>query len=125
MKLVLHKTINLRPVIFLKTTDNYSLAVVSRHILSPPVVRGDALSYHRSSPVFSASRYYTMTDHHTRLVHLDVEDCSEELLRHQSYAIKNQLGHPKPPKILLLDARAGSLWHKTAGDSITREGLDQ
>ena len=33
----------------------------------------------------------------TRLVHLDVEDCSEELLRQQSYAIKNQLGHPKPP----------------------------
>ena len=32
-----------------------------------------------------------------RLVHLDVEDCSEELLRQQSYAIKNQLGHPKPP----------------------------
>ena len=32
-----------------------------------------------------------------RLVHLDVEDCSEELLRQKSYAIKNQLGHPKPP----------------------------
>ena len=32
-----------------------------------------------------------------RLVHLDVEDCSEELLRQQSYVIKNQLGHPKPP----------------------------
>ena len=32
-----------------------------------------------------------------RLVHLDVEDCSEKLLRQQSYAIKNQLGHPKPP----------------------------
>ena len=31
-----------------------------------------------------------------RVVHLDVEDCSEELLRQQSYAIKNQLGHPKP-----------------------------
>ena len=30
-----------------------------------------------------------------RLVHLHVEDCSEELLRQQSYAIKNQLGHPK------------------------------
>ena len=29
-------------------------------------------------------------------VHLHVEDCSEELLRQQSYAIKNQLGHPKP-----------------------------
>ena len=27
----------------------------------------------------------------------DVVDCSEELLRQQSYAIKNQLGHPKPP----------------------------
>ena len=32
-----------------------------------------------------------------RMVHLDVEDWSEELLRLQSYAIKNQLGHPKPP----------------------------
>ena len=29
-----------------------------------------------------------------RLVHLHVEDCSEELLRQQSFAIKNQLGHP-------------------------------
>ena len=28
---------------------------------------------------------------------LDVEDCFKELLRQQSYAIKNQLGHPKPP----------------------------
>ena len=33
----------------------------------------------------------------TRLVHLDVEDFPEELLRQQSYAMKNQLGHPKPP----------------------------
>ena len=32
-----------------------------------------------------------------RLVHLHVEDCSEELLRQQSFAIKNQLGHQKPP----------------------------
>ena len=32
-----------------------------------------------------------------RLVHLDVEDCSEELLRQQSYAIKNQLGQQSPP----------------------------
>ena len=31
-----------------------------------------------------------------RLVHLNVEDCSEELLPQQSYAMKNQLGHPKP-----------------------------
>ena len=31
------------------------------------------------------------------MVHLHVEDCSEELLRQQSYAIKNQLGNPKPP----------------------------
>ena len=42
----------------------------------------------------------------TRLVHLDVEECSEELLRQQSYAIKNQLGHPKPP----LGALALELW---------------
>ena len=30
-------------------------------------------------------------------VHLDVEDCSEKLLRQQSYAKRNQLGYPKPP----------------------------
>ena len=36
-----------------------------------------------------------------RLVHLDVEVCSEELLRQQSYAIKNQLGHPKLAKQFL------------------------
>ena len=29
----------------------------------------------------------------SKLVHLDVEACSEELLRQQSYAIKNQLVH--------------------------------
>ena len=29
----------------------------------------------------------------SRVVHLDVEDCSEELVLQQSYAIKNQLGH--------------------------------
>ena len=40
-----------------------------------------------------------------RVVHLDVEDCSEELLRQQSYAIKKQLGHPKPP------TNTPSLWH--------------
>ena len=32
-----------------------------------------------------------------RLIHLDVENCSKELLPQQSFAIKNQLGHPKPP----------------------------
>ena len=32
-----------------------------------------------------------------RVLHLDVEVRSEELLRQLSYAIKNQLGHPKPP----------------------------
>ena len=47
-----------------------------------------------------------------RVVHLDVEDCSEELLRQQPYAIKNQLGHLKLlTRGLLL---AGSLWHKGA-----------
>ena len=50
-----------------------------------------------------------------RVVHLDVEDCSKELLRQQSYAIKNQ-----PPLFL-----AGSLWHETSGANITREALDQ
>ena len=46
----------------------------------------------------------------------EVVDCSEELLRQRSYAIKNQLGHPKPKSItqkgvfyFLLD---GSLWHR-------------
>ena len=33
------------------------------------------------------------------MVHLDVEDFSEELLRQQSYVMKNQLGHPKPHTI--------------------------
>ena len=34
-----------------------------------------------------------------RVLHCSPEpkDCSEELLRQQSCAIKNQLGHPKPP----------------------------
>ena len=32
-----------------------------------------------------------------RVLHLDVEEWSEELLRQLSYAIKNQLGHPKTP----------------------------
>ena len=54
---------------------------------------------------------------YTRLVHLDVEDCSEELLRQQSYAIKTKLGHPKPlEKLPTLGVfcmlLAGSLWHK-------------
>ena len=31
----------------------------------------------------------------TRVIHLDVEECSELLLRQQSNAIKNQLGHPE------------------------------
>ena len=31
------------------------------------------------------------------VLHLDVEEWSEELLRQLSYAIKNQLEHPKPP----------------------------
>ena len=33
----------------------------------------------------------------TRQVHLGVEDCSEELLRQQSYVIKNQLVASKAP----------------------------
>ena len=33
---------------------------------------------------------------------LDVEDCSEKLLCQQSYAIKNQLGHAKPPTRVFL-----------------------
>ena len=37
---------------------------------------------------------------YNRLVHLYVEDCFEELPRQQSYAIKNQLGHPKLDKFL-------------------------
>ena len=49
-----------------------------------------------------------------RVVHLDVEDCSEELLRQQSYAIKNHIGHPKPPTRVFCLLLAGSLWHKGA-----------
>ena len=41
---------------------------------------------------------------------LDVEDPSE-VLRQQSYALKNQLGHPKN-KLVFLFALRGSLWHK-------------
>ena len=36
----------------------------------------------------------TESDIKADYVHLDVEDCSEELLRQQSYAIKNQLSIP-------------------------------
>ena len=32
--------------------------------------------------------------------------------RQLSYAIKNQLGHPKPPTTGLFLLLAGSLWHK-------------
>ena len=39
---------------------------------------------------------------YTRLIYLDVEDCSGELLRQQAYAIKNQLGHPQAPTRLIL-----------------------
>ena len=49
------------------------------------------------------------------LVHLDVEDCSEELLCQQSYAITNQLRHSKPPPTRGFGTLlAGSLWHKGA-----------
>ena len=34
--------------------------------------------------------------HRNRVIFLDVEDSSEEMLSQQSYAIKNQLVHPKP-----------------------------
>ena len=72
-----------------------------------------------------------------RLVHLDVEGCSEELLRQQSYAIKNQIGHQKPPirgfgtqytpigRCFAWSSLPSSLWHKTAGGSISRKALDQ
>ena len=61
----------------------------------------------------------------SRVLHLDIEECSEKLLRQQSYAIKNSSSRPKPPTwgsfgafFLLL---AGSLWHKIAGASNTLE----
>ena len=55
-------------------------------------------------------------------VHLDVEECSEELLCQQSYAIENQLGNTKPHTrgfgthwgVNCLHL-AGSLWHKDSG----------
>ena len=43
-----------------------------------------------------------------RVVHLDVEDCSEELRRQQSYAIKNQRGTIK------IAPYAGSLCSKAS-----------
>ena len=63
---------------------------------------------------------------------VDIEGCSEELLRQQSYAIKNQHGsqllcYKEPARskqntpIGALDAQAGSLWHKTAGASNTKK----
>ena len=82
---------------------------------------------------------------------LDVQDKSEESQRQQSYAIKNELGQTTPykgyfacsslvlygirvpiiehfrawkptiPSRGLWLRRAGSLWHKIAGASITRE----
>ena len=61
---------------------------------------------------------------------IDVKDCSEDLLRQQSFAIKNQrntinggilrskaTGREKRA----LDARAGSFWHKITGAGITRD----
>ena len=48
-----------------------------------------------------------------RLVHLHVEECSEELLRQQSYAIKNQRGGSKiPPNggILRSEASSREFW---------------
>ena len=47
----------------------------------------------------------------TRLVHLDVEDISEELLCQLSYAIKNQLVASKAPRGVFCSLLAGSLWH--------------
>ena len=41
--------------------------------------------------------FYSHYPHWERVVHLDVENCSEELLHQLSYAIKNQFGHPKLP----------------------------
>ena len=55
-----------------------------------------------------------------RLVHLDFEDFSEQLLRQQSNVLKNQLGHSKPltrgfgTQNNQLGA-SGSLWYKIAG----------
>ena len=45
----------------------------------------------------------------TRVVHLDVEECSEELLRQQSYAIKNHVGLVLYGIRLLAQASLGKL----------------
>ena len=43
-------------------------------------------------PIFlNCRKNWVRGDIRSRLVHLDVEDCSKELLRQQSYAIKNHL----------------------------------
>ena len=51
------------------------------------------------------------SSHHgsVRVLLLDVEVRSEELLRQLSYATKNQLGHPKPPKLWTEIPRLGGI----------------
>ena len=44
---------------------------------------------------------YKYVEGNNRVVHLDVEDCSEEFLSQKSYAKKNKAGHSKHPTILL------------------------
>ena len=43
------------------------------------------------------NRYLSVSKYQNSVVHLDVEDFSEELLRQHSYAIKNQLVASKAP----------------------------
>ena len=56
----------------------------ARSVLSPGVSEADGCLLMKNSQG-------------SRLVHLDVEEWSENCWRQLSYAIKNQLGHPKPP----------------------------
>ena len=50
----------------------------------------------------------SQSPHGNSLVHLDVEDCSEELFRRQSYAIKNQFQYPNPHTRTILGTKKDS-----------------
>ena len=54
-------------------------------------------NFHNEISIFSPRLDWRRTFVSTRVVHLDVEDQVEELLRQLSYAIKNQLVASKAP----------------------------
>ena len=107
----------MKPLSLIRLSSNYNR--ISEHSGSHGAVT--ARVPHSS---VSALLYYYESG---RVVHLNVEYCFEELLRQQSYAIKNQLDHPKPPtrgfRTQNTQPYAGSLLH-TITDVATLEALD-